>query len=307
MDLMNDEKNKSFNHVTENDYVLDAIHHPALVCFGQFILPGGSTADMRLNRIGSLLPFHNHIDTKTTVDVINYMIDQVKKGHSIFYDFYTEEEKKKDPSKESTGLFFFRGEPGAPFAIISPGGGFSYVGSIHEGFPYAREINRGGYNAFVIQYRVGSEVRATEDLAAAISFIFNHATTLDVGTEGYSLWGSSAGARMAANIGSNGGSAYGVDDLPRPVAIVMAYTNHQGYSADDPPTFVTVSANDRIVNMATVERRNEALKSVGIEVEYRKYQNADHGFGLGIGTDAEGWIESAIEFWKKYSRKRETD
>lgn len=303
MDDNGNGNNGSYRYVSVDSPVLSVINHPAFEGFGQFMLPDRSCQayeDMRLDRINSLLPYHSHIDTNTTVDVINYMIDEGSEGKKIFYDFYTEDQKKQDPSKEPTGLFFFRGEPGAPFAVISPGGGFSYVGSIHEGFPYAREIAKKGYNAFVIQYRVGGEQRATEDLAAAISYIFNHAQTLEVGTEDYSLWGSSAGARMAANIGSYGSAAYNADDLPLPSAVVMAYTAHQGYSENDPPTFVTVSADDPIVNAATVERRNEAVRRVGVEVEYHKYQNAMHGFGLGIGTDAEGWIELAIQFWKDH-------
>ena len=65
-------------------------------------------------------------------------------GKPIFYDFYTAAQKQEQPAKANTGLFFFRGKPGAPFAVISPGGGFSYVGSIHEGFPYAVEISNEG-------------------------------------------------------------------------------------------------------------------------------------------------------------------
>ena len=71
------------------------------------------------------------------METINDMIDEAASGETIFYDFYTDQQKQSAPSKESTGLFFFRGKPGAPFAVISPGGGFSYVGSVHEGFPHA--------------------------------------------------------------------------------------------------------------------------------------------------------------------------
>jgi hypothetical protein len=35
-----------------------------------------------------------------------------------------------------------------PFAIIVPGGGFSYVASMHEGSPYAVEIGNMGFNVF---------------------------------------------------------------------------------------------------------------------------------------------------------------
>ncbi|MDR2342481.1 MAG: hypothetical protein LBD84_05535 [Campylobacteraceae bacterium] len=68
--------------------------------------------------------------------------------------------------------YYFRGKPNAPFAIICPGGGFAYIGSSHEGFPLAKQISRLGFNAFVTQYRIGSEQYATEDLASAIAYIF---------------------------------------------------------------------------------------------------------------------------------------
>ena len=41
-----------------------------------------------------------------------------------------------------------------------------------------------------------------EDLTAAIDFILRHAGALQVSTEDYSLWGGSAGACMAAYLGS---------------------------------------------------------------------------------------------------------
>ena len=139
---------------------------------------------------------------------LNRMIDDAAAGRTVFYDFYTDAEKEAEPSRRNTGLFFFRGKPGAPFAVIAPGGGFAYVGSVHEGFPYADEISKRGFNAFVLKYRAGQGGRiATEDLAAALTYIFRNAGGLGVTTAGYSLWGSSAGARMAAAIGSYGSGA----------------------------------------------------------------------------------------------------
>jgi len=94
-------------------------------------------------------------------------------------------------------------------------GGFAYVGSVHEGFPYAAAISKKGYNAFVLRYRAGQGgAIATQDLAAAISYIYRNADVLGVSPDNYSLWGSSAGARMAAAIGSHGVAAFGGDDLP---------------------------------------------------------------------------------------------
>jgi acetyl esterase/lipase len=228
------------------------------------------------------------------------MIDKVGEGKTIFYDFYTRQQKQADSSKKNTGLFFFKGKPGEPFAIVCPGGGYSYVGSVHEGFPYAIELSKKGYNTFVLQYRVGGEQRACEDLAAAISYIFENAEMLEVSRSDYSVWGSSAGARMAANIGSYGVDSFKGSHLPKPSAVIMAYTGHSSFTKNDPPTFVTSSEDDSIASVYTAERRVNAMKSSWIDVEYRKYKNASHGFGLGIGTDAEGWIEYAIQFWEKH-------
>jgi acetyl esterase/lipase len=167
------------------------------------------------------------------------MIDEINDGKTIFYDFYTEQQKQENPTKESTGLFFFRGKPVAPFAIVCPGGGFAYVGSLHEGFPHAVDLSKKGYNAFVLKYRVGGELSATENLAAAISYIFRNAEIFEVSVENYSLWGFSAGARMVGNIALDGTAGFGGDGLPKPRIVVIAYTGHTSFSENYPPVFVT--------------------------------------------------------------------
>jgi acetyl esterase/lipase len=104
---------------------------------------------------------------------------------------------------------------------------------------------------------------------------------------------------MAGNIALNGVAAYGGADLPKPAAAVIAYTGQSTYGSDFSPAFITVAANDGIANINTVERRVENLRNAGVEVEYHRYQRAGHGFGLGSGTDAEGWVDLAVLFWQK--------
>ena len=149
-------KNK---YVDENTTVEEVIENPAFGEFGEYIFPIDnytSYQDMKISNINSLLPYHSHINTQSTIEVINYMLDEVNNGEEIFYNIYSNEEKRQDASKEDTGIFFFRGNSDAPFAIICAGGGFSYVGSIHEAYPHALELSKQGYNAFVIQYRTNS-------------------------------------------------------------------------------------------------------------------------------------------------------
>ena len=291
------------NHLTTSNFVRDIENHPAFEGYGELLLPrdhNARTYDTQLHNIGSLMPYHSHVNPDIVVGALNHMIDERNDGKTIFYDFYTEQKKQEDPTKESTGLFFFRGEPGAPFAIVCPGGGFSYVGSLHEGFPLAQRISELGLNAFVIRYRIGSERYATEDLAAAIAYIFRNAETLGVDTSKYALWGGSAGARMVGNIAINGVSAYGGGDIPKPATAVIAYTGQSSYAGEFSPAFITVAANDWIANVNTVERRVKNLKNAGVDVEYHRVQSAGHGFGLGTGTDAEGWVDLAVQFWQRH-------
>jgi acetyl esterase/lipase len=297
------ENDEMYNHLTADNSIRDIVNQPAFKGIGELLLPRDNHSgyyDTQLRNVGSLMPYHGHVEPDIVIGAINYMIDEVNDHKTIFYNFYIEQEKQEDPAKESTGIFFFRGKPGAPFAIVCPGGGFSYVGSLHEGFPIAQRISELGLNAFVIRYRIGSERYATEDLAAAIAYIFRNAETLGVGTRDYSVWGGSAGARIAGNIALNGVSAYGGGNFPKPATAVIAYTGQSTYSSDFPPAFITVATNDWIANVHTVERRVANLRNAGVDVEYHRYESAGHGFGLGTGTDAEGWLDLAVHFWQSH-------
>ena len=104
--------------------VVDVIEDPLFKGYGRLIFPtafGRPSSSMTLSQVGSMLIYHNYVNTDTTLDVLGTMRKEVKDGKKIFYDIYTEEEKKRDPDKRDTGLFFFRGKPGAPFGLISAG------------------------------------------------------------------------------------------------------------------------------------------------------------------------------------------
>jgi acetyl esterase/lipase len=103
---------------------------------------------------------------------------------------------------------------------------------------------------------------------------------------------------MAAAIASRGVAPYGGGDVPGPSAIVMAYTAHSERAATEPPTFVAVGEQDGIAPPAVMRRRTDALRRSGTRVEYHEYKGLGHGFGLGTGTSAEGWVFDAIRFWE---------
>ena len=286
------------NPYTVDTPISDVIADPVFGDYGRLIFPV-DTGYYSGDTLGSLrLTWYSNIDPDKTVEITNYMKEHAGLGDTIFYDIYSEEEKAADPAKEDTGLFFFKGNPGEKFAVCNAGGGFAYVGAMHDSFPHALELSKQGYNAFALIYRPGVQT-ACEDLARAISFIFEHAEELEVDTDCYSLWGGSAGARMAAYLGSYGPSAFGGDELPGPGTVVMQYTGHSEYMESDPPTYVCVGENDGIASWRTMESRLEGMSALGIDTEFHKYPGLSHGFGLGTGTVAEGWIEDAIAFWEK--------
>ncbi|MCM1168478.1 MAG: alpha/beta hydrolase [Bacteroides sp.] len=290
-------------HLTTAHTVRDVVEHEAFAGFGQFVLPVERIyADMAmpLSGVARLLPYHNYVTGENVVATINAMIDYVDAGNPLFYDIYSEAEKQADSRKNNTGLFFFRGKPGMPFAVVCPGGGWSYVGAIHEGFPLAMALSGMGYNAFSIQYRTGGAQVACEDLAQAIDFIISYAEELQVSPDKYSLWGGSAGARMAAYLGSYGTQSFIDAENERPATVVMGYTGHSDYTPNDPPTYVVVGENDGIASPAVMRRRVENLNALGIDAEFHLFPNLRHGFGLGLGTSAEGWEKEAVRFWEKY-------
>jgi acetyl esterase/lipase len=289
--------------MTPDSYIRDIVNHPAFMGFGERLLTRDDNStyyNTRISDAASLMPYHENVNPDVIVDALNYMINEAQSGKTIFYDFYTEQQKREDAAKTHTGLFFFRGKPGAPFAIVCPGGGFAYVGSLHEGFPLALEIRKKGYNAFVIRYRIGGERLACEDLAAAIAYIFTDSRILEVNTENYSLWGGSAGGRMAARLSSYGTAFYGEKDYPKPATAVIFYTGHSDFTVNNPPTFSVLGERDNIANPVVMEQRVNAMKAAGIDVEFYIYPNVGHGFGLGVGTTAEGWLNNAVRFWEKH-------
>lgn len=278
--------------------ISDVINDPVFGDYGRLIFPvdegyyGGET-------LGELhLTWYNNIDPDKTVEIANYMRSHAGAGDVIFYDIYSDEEKAADPWKNDTGLFFFKGTPGEKFAVCSAGGGFAYVGAMQDSFPHALELSKRGYNAFAVIYRPGAQT-ACEDLSRAISFIFDHADELEVDTDCYSLWGGSAGARMSAWVGSYGAEGFGERALPHAGAVIMQYTGFSEYSENDPPTYACVGDSDGIANWRTMKARLDNMSALGIDTEFHVYEGLRHGFGIGTGTVAEGWVDDAVKFWER--------
>lgn len=323
---------------TEKTRISEVMSDPVFGGAGRLLFPansgfwsGTTLGDLRLT-------WYTDIHPETTVEICNFLRTQAADGRKIFYDIYSEAEKRADPRKRDTGLYFFRGKPGAKFAICNAGGGFCFVGAMQDSFPHALTLAKKGYNAFALIYRPGGQT-ACEDLARAIAFVFDHAEELQVDVNGYSLWGGSAGARMAAWLGSFGTASFGVVQgahsglrkdaqrvvrgrnssgagvagttgagaaypqpgvsYPRPGAVIMQYTGLNEVYGNEPPTYNCVGTRDGIASYRVMERRIREIQRNGTDAEIEVFPGLSHGFGLGLGTVAEGWIDRAVEFWER--------
>ncbi len=284
--------------ITGNTKLSDIMADPVFNGFGRLIFPADPMY-FSGNRLDELrLTWYGPLDTEKTVEIVRYFKDQAAQ-RQIFYRLYTDEEILREPEKRDVGLFFFRGATGAKTAICCAGGGFAYVGAMHDSFPHALELSKKGFNAFALIYRPGART-ACEDLARAIAFLFGNAGKFAIDPDGYSLWGGSAGARMAAWLGTHGTEAFGEKRYPHPAAVIMQYTGLSEVTGHEPPTYSCVGTRDGIAPWRVMEQRTRALQAHGIDAEIDVFPGLSHGFGLGLGTVAEGWLDHAAGFWKAH-------
>ena len=148
---------KQGRNFTMKTKVKDVINDPAFKGYGRLIFPADIKIedDLTLKNIEEILPWYSEINLKRTVEIVNYMKNEVQNGNQIFMIFTQRKKKKEDSDKRNTG------------------GGFMYVARIHDSFPHALELSKKGYNAFALIYRPGAQT-ACEDLARAIAFLYEH-------------------------------------------------------------------------------------------------------------------------------------
>jgi acetyl esterase/lipase len=287
---------------TLNSTVGEVESDPAFGDFGRLLFPvDRSVSDsMTLQEVSSssVYVWYSEIHPDETVEILNRLKADADQGRQIFYPIYSDDEIDKDREKADTGLFFFRGNQGEKFAVTNAGGGFMYVGAMHDSFPHALELSERGYNAFALIYRPDT---AYEDLARALEFIHDHAEELQVDPDGYSLWGGSAGARMAAALGNADSLRLltGRSDIPQAAAVITQYTGYSSVSRTDAPTYANVGTRDGIADWRGMQFRLESLERLGIPTEFHVYQGLSHGFGIGTDTVAEGWVDDAVAFWEE--------
>lgn len=215
-----------------------------------------------------------------------------------------------------------------PFVIVIPGGGYENVWSYTEGVPIAKELNKLGYNAFVLYYRVKELAKYPNplcDLVKAVKYCFKNKDKLHL-TNKYLIMGSSAGGHLACMYGRSD-IGYKYYNLVKPSGIILNYPvitlgqyTHEGtkkyilgndkslelenllsnelhITSDYPKTFIWCGDKDSDVDPINTKMFHEALDKKHVENRCVIYKDVIHGVGLGENTNAFGWINTAIDYF----------
>ena len=270
---------------------------------------------------------------------MNLIIDNYNRGVQVTYPLYTDEEIAADPTRKGVELYYFPGDkPNEKYALVLSGNMFERTARVKEGCSAVAELHRMGYAAFILNYRVGHDLKDNanyQDLVRAVQYITAHAGELQVDPENYALMGFSSGGQLCALFGTDrmGYQNYG---LPKPGALLLAYPilnyaygkpvlfylydraqpgDHLApgdyyynvevpaeVTADFPATFQWYGKNDSSLRGFFTQWQSpaldEALARCGVPHALIVYDEAPHGSANGAGTDAAGWIARAAAFWE---------
>lgn len=225
--------------------------------------------------------------------------------------------------------------------IICPGGGYSILAISHEGSLIAKKLNSIGVTAFILKYRLPSDVimedkniGPLQDAQQAMKMVRENATKFKIDSTKIGIMGFSAGGHLASTLGTHFKTA--LIDNPKNTSLrpdfmvllypvitmseqthagskkyllgltptseqVKLYSNELQVSPETPPTFIVHANDDKTVPSENSLDFVKALKQAGVKAELHLYQAGGHGFGLNNKTTQDDWF---IRFtnWLKDSR-----
>jgi acetyl esterase/lipase len=200
--------------------------------------------------------------------------------------------------------------------IVCPGGGYNILAWDLEGTEIAAWLNKNGYAAFVLQYRVPQKREgALQDVQRAMRIVRNDASKYEVDPEKIGVMGFSAGGSLTARTATlfhkkTYPPVDKADSLScRPSFSMLIYPAYldQGpglsltpelqISSETPPMFIFQTADDQYGNSALVMA--QALRNAKIPMELHLLPAGGHGYGLRPGNIAAETWPGLAEKWMK--------
>ena len=202
--------------------------------------------------------------------------------------------------------------------IICPGGGYRILAIDIEGSEIAKWLNKLGFTAYVLQYRVPDKKQeALYDIQRAVRLVRNRTKTGKTGVLGFSAGGSLCARACTLYNRETYPETEPVDSIScRPDFAVLIYPAYLDQGEDrsltpelkvdknTPPMFIFGTADDKYGNSSLVMAG--ALRDNEVPVELHFLSFGGHGYGLRPGNAAaETWPRLAAIWLKKITPESE--
>ena len=187
--------------------------------------------------------------------------------------------------------------------LLCAGGAFAFRGDYTDTVPTAEEMNKLGYQCFIVDYRLHpyTQEEGALDLQRAVRFVRKNADIYRIDPDnivvaGFSAGGIQAGEQAMNFKGSVNGTALDssyipdeLDEINADVAAVGVIYSFYGRlsvaeldvdtlrNANLPPTYVCYGTNE--VFRSQIERHITALREAGVTVGVNMLEGYSHGFG----------------------------
>ena len=200
--------------------------------------------------------------------------------------------------------------------IICPGGGYHILAYDLEGTEIAAWLNKLGFTAFVLQYRIPDKKEgALQDVQRAIRLVKGNSKKWNIDPEKIGVMGFSAGGSLSARASTLfSKKTYSPADITdslscRPAFTMLIYpayldlgpnltlTPELVLSKEVPPVFIFQTADDPYGNSALVFAG--ALRNEKLPVELHMLSSGGHGYGLRQGKAAAETWPMLAENWLK--------
>ena len=226
--------------------------------------------------------------------------------------------------------------PNGSAILICPGGGYSHLAMYKEGKKVALWLNSFGITAFVLKYRMPTDlimkdksIGPLQDAQEAIRTIRRNAKEWNIDPAKIGVLGFSAGGHLASTLATHyQDNVYDADTtsarpdfsiLIYPVIsmedgithngskvsllgtnaskeLIDKYSNEKQVDANTPKTFIVHATDDKVVPVENSINYYMNLKKYNVPVEMHLYENGGHGFGLGTKGTHTEWPK-ACEKW----------
>ena len=228
-------------------------------------------------------------------------------------------------------IAYFPQKSNGTAVIICPGGGYGILSIAEEGTKVAQKFNEIGITAFVLKYRLPSDLLMNDksmgpmqDALQAMYLVRKNASLWGIDPSKIGIMGFSAGGHLAASVCvhyndlkvknqeqislrpdfsvliypiiSFGGVTHAgsVKNLlgESPTAAQRSYFSAQNYvNQQSPPAVLVHANNDSAVPVKNSILYNEALTKFKVPAEMHIYPAGGHGFGLHNRTTKGDWFD----------------